>query len=158
VTVAEIVEIRGPDLFAVGAVGPPGKRVFMIQAGNGVDELAVIVEKEQVALLAAEASQFLDHLAEDYPEERQLVDPADSTLSSPPEPLFRARLIGLGFDPDSHLVLVELREEAPEDDEEAENPEDVEGWIARVFATRAQLRALIGIGVDAVLSGRTRWN
>lgn len=155
---AEVVEIRDADLLAVGTVGPPGHRVFLIQAANDSEDVAVIVEKEQVALLAAEATQFLDQLATDFPEERALVDPTASTLSSPPEPLFRARLIGLGFDPASQRVLVELREEVPEDDEEGEQDEDAEGWIARVFATRAQVRALVTIGVDAVLSGRTRWN
>jgi uncharacterized repeat protein (TIGR03847 family) len=155
---ADLVEIHDVDLLAVGTVGPPGQRVFLIQAANDDQDVAVVVEKEQVALLAAEATQFLDQVAGDFPEEHALVDPTASTLSSPPEPLFRARLIGLGFDPESRRVLVELREEAPEDDEERTVDEDVEGWVVRVFATRAQLRALITIGVDAVLSGRTRWN
>ena len=155
---AELIEIRDLTLLAVGAVGPPGERTFMIQAGSSESQLVVVVEKEQVAMLAAEAGQFLDQIARDHPEGHGLVDPADSFLRAPSESLFRARMIGLGYDPDADRVLVELREEAPEDDEESENDEDAEGWVARIYATRAQLRSMIATAADSVLSGRSRWN
>src|SRR3954465_3731298 len=81
-----------------GALGQPGQRVFVIQARKGEAVLSVLVEKEQVALLATEASQFLDGLDEKFPDD--LVGSA--ALGSGPvaeaEPLFRARLIGIGFD------------------------------------------------------------
>jgi uncharacterized repeat protein (TIGR03847 family) len=74
--------------------------------------------------------------------------------------LFRARLIGLGFDPERELVLLELRERAEEDDDEGEadvamgaDDED-EGYVARVYATRAQVRAMAARGVEAVAGGR----
>lgn len=155
---ADIIEIRDVESLGVGTIGRPGERTFMIQATNATDQVVVIVEKEQVAMLVAEASQFLDQVAEEYPEPRAFVDPTASSLSSPGDALFRARLIGLGFDPESGLVLVELREEAPEDDEEEESVEDVEGWIARVFTSRALVRSLIATAADTVLAGRTRWN
>jgi uncharacterized repeat protein (TIGR03847 family) len=158
---ADVVELRGVDRLAMGAVGPPGQRLFMLEAETESQVVTIALEKEQVAVFAVEASEFLDKVAEEYPEEHELVDPVDSSVSSepdPPDPLFRARVIGLGFDPGQDLVLVELREEEPEDDEEAENPEDAEGWIARVFATRAQIRAIVAAGADAVQAGRARWN
>ena len=70
----------------------------------------MLVEKEQVALLAAEAVAFLDQIADDYPELPFDVPQTQSALREPTVPLFRARLIGLGFDPERELVLIELRE------------------------------------------------
>jgi uncharacterized repeat protein (TIGR03847 family) len=78
--------------------------------------------------------------------------------------LFRARLIGLGFDPERELVLLELREHAADDDDDDEDDEpdpvvvDVEpddpGYVARIYATRAQVRAMAARGAEAVTSGR----
>jgi uncharacterized repeat protein (TIGR03847 family) len=155
---ADVLELREVDRLAIGAVGPPGQRVFMLEANTPTESVSIALEKEQVAVFAVEASDFLDKVAEDYPEEHELVDPVESVVQDAPEPLFRARVIGLGFDPEEDLVLVELREEEPEDDEEAESVEDAEGWVARVFATRAQIRAIVAAGADAVQAGRTRWN
>ena len=80
-------------------------------------------------------------------------------LQEPTVPLFRARLIGLGFDPERELVLIELREHSTDDDEETEpiEPDDVdteEGFVARLYATRSQVRAMAAVGADAVASGR----
>jgi uncharacterized repeat protein (TIGR03847 family) len=153
---SDIFEFDPVDTIGAGAFGRPGQRVFMIQARKGGAVLSVLVEKEQVALLANEASQFLDHLAEEYPDDGtpQLVVPGSGTVSEA-EPLFRARLIGLGFDPDRGLVLLELRENAPEEDDDAPpEPDDVEGRVARLYATRAQMRAMVENGAQAVASGR----
>src|SRR5262249_48943131 len=116
------------------------------------------LEKEQVAIFAIEAAEFLDKVGEQYPEEHELVDPMESVVQDAPSPLFRARVIGLGFDPDEDLVLVELREEDPQDDDEAGDLGDVEGWVARGSARRAQIRAIVATGADAVQAGRARWN
>ena len=156
---AEVVEMRHLDRLAIGAVGPPGQRVFVLEAHAAENSLSIVLEKEQVAVFAVEASEFLDKIGEEYPEEHELVDPVESVVQDPDaQPLFRARVIGLGFDPEDDVVLVELREEEPEDDEEADNTEDVAGWVARVFATRAQVRAIVAAGADAVQAGRARWN
>ena len=50
-----------------GAFGQPGDRTFVIQARKGQAVLSVLVEKKQVRLLAAEANQFLDRIAEEDP-------------------------------------------------------------------------------------------
>lgn len=151
---ADIIEFDPVDSLSAGAFGTPGDRTFLIQARKGQATLSVLVEKEQVALLAIEAEQFLTRLDDEYPESQ----PAVSTLEDPVSeavPLFRARLIGLGFDPERELVLLELREEAVE--EEGETPpslEESDGHIARLYASRAQLRAMARIGAEAVSGGR----
>jgi uncharacterized repeat protein (TIGR03847 family) len=70
----------------------------------------------------------------------------------------------LGFDPERELVLLELRERAAddEDDEDDDAPGNVadddededEGYVARIYATRAQVRAMAARGADVVAKGR----
>ena len=55
---ADIIEFDPVDSLSAGAFGVPGERTFRIQARKGQATLSVLVEKEQVALLAVEAEQF----------------------------------------------------------------------------------------------------
>jgi uncharacterized repeat protein (TIGR03847 family) len=153
---AEIIELDDVDGLGAGAVGEPGQRAFYIQARTEQTQLTVLVEKEQVALLAAEAVAFLDKIADDYPELPFDIPSTQSVLREPTVPLFRARLIGLGFDPERELVLLELRERAEDEDEEevVEVAEDDDGYVARIYATRAQVRAMAARGIEAVAGGR----
>jgi uncharacterized repeat protein (TIGR03847 family) len=164
-TMVDSIEFENIDALAAGAVGEPGQREFYLQARTPSTQLTVLVEKEQVALLATEAVAFLDRIADDYPEEG--ADPARTAgaLQEPTVPLFRARLIGLGFDPERERVLLELRERSNEEDDDTEDPsgeraaspteeEDEEGYVARIYATRSQVRAMAARGAAAVASGR----
>lgn len=174
------IELDTVDSLGAGAVGEPGQREFFLQARTESAQLTVLVEKEQVALLASEAVAFLDRISEDYPEEPSgVVEPVvrQAGLREPTVPLFRARLIGLGFDPERELVLIELRERSS-DDEDGEaltsgtdvpevpdvpddpgalvdaTDEEAEGYVARIYATRPQVRAMAAKGAEAVAAGR----
>ena len=151
---AEIIELDDVDGLGAGAVGQPGQRAFYIQARTEHTQLTVLVEKEQVDLLSTEAVAFLDKIADKYPELPFDLPQTQSTLREPTVPLFRARLIGLGFDPERELVLIELRERSEEEDEVADENEDDEGYVARIYATRAQVRAMAARGAEAVAGGR----
>ncbi|HMF04856.1 MAG TPA: DUF3090 family protein [Acidimicrobiia bacterium] len=170
------IELETVDALGAGAVGDPGEREFFLQARTESAQLTVLVEKEQVALLATEAVAFLDRIAEDYPEEASgASEPVErqAGLREPTVPLFRARLIGLGYDPERQLVLIELRERSTDDEEgDAASPEedpvaglsqevagateedDEEGYVARIYATRPQVRAMAAKGAEAVAAGR----
>jgi len=153
------IELDVVEVLAAGAVGQPGDRAFYLQARRGGAQLTVLVEKEQVALLAKEAVDFLDRLADEYPEDGVDLPESVAELREPTVPLFRARLIGLGFDPERELVLIELRENASDDDdEEEEQPpppeEEEEGFVARLYATRPQVRAMAAHGLRVVGAGR----
>jgi uncharacterized repeat protein (TIGR03847 family) len=157
---AEIIELEDVDGLGAGAVGEPGQRAFYIQARTEHTQLTVLVEKEQVDLLATEAVAFLDQIAERYPELPFDLPLTQSGLREPTVPLFRARLIGLGFDTERELVLIELRERS-EDEEADEDERDDEraldesgGYVARIYATRAQVRAMAARGAEAVAGGR----
>ncbi len=152
----DLIEFDPVDDIGAGAFGAPGQRTFVIQARKGSAVLSVLVEKEQVQLLASEANQFLDRIAEEDPEEAPGSSGTTEGVVTEDEPLFRARLIGIGYDPERHLVLIELREDAS-DEEEAPPPlDETDGRIARLYATRAQVRAMARNGVAAVEAGRPR--
>jgi uncharacterized repeat protein (TIGR03847 family) len=157
------IELDPVDGLGAGAVGEPGERAFYLQARKEAAQLTVLVEKEQVALLATEAVAFLDRIADEYPEDAIALPTEAAELREPTVPLFRARLIGLGFDPERELVLIELRERSSDDDDEAEDapppvpePEadEEEGFVARLYATRPQVRAMAARGAAAVAAGR----
>jgi|SRR5579871_2752502 uncharacterized repeat protein (TIGR03847 family) len=152
----EFIEFDPVDDIAAGAFGIPGARTFVIQARKGNALLSVLVEKEQVRLLATEATEFLDRIAQEDPEEAAGTVPVSGSVAED-EPLFRARLIGIGYDPERHLVLIELREEASDDEEDpVVAPDDGEGHVVRFYATRAQIRSMARNGVAAVEGGRPR--
>ncbi|MSO78264.1 MAG: DUF3090 family protein [Acidimicrobiia bacterium] len=159
------IELEDVDALGTGAVGEPGQRAFYLQARSAEAQLTVLVEKEQIALLATEAIAFLDRIADDYPEDPITLPSAAAELREPTVPLFRARLIGLGFDPERELVLIELREHTTsEDDDEddlddplelvIDDEDDGEGYVARIYATRPQVRAMAARGAREVAAGR----
>ncbi len=157
------IELEDVDALGTGAVGEPGQRAFYLQARSAEAQLTVLVEKEQIALLATEAIAFLDRIADDYPEDAIRLPAAAAELREPTVPLFRARLIGLGFDPERELVLIELREHttSEDDDEDEDDPleliiddDDGEGYVARIYATRPQVRAMAARGAQEVAAGR----
>jgi uncharacterized repeat protein (TIGR03847 family) len=157
------IELDPVDGLGAGAVGEPGERAFYLQARKERAQLTVLVEKEQVALLATEAVAFLDRIADEYPEDAIALPSEEAELREPTVPLFRARLIGLGFDPERELVLIELRERSADEDsdeDEAAPPavepeaDEEEGFVARLYATRPQVRAMAARGAAAVAAGR----
>lgn len=154
---AEIIEFDPVDALGAGAIGRPGDRVFLIQARKEDALLSVLVEKEQVAVLSLEATQFLDNLAaEDPASPLEEVDPPDQGAIVESDPLFRAQLIGIGYDPERRLVLIELREEGSDGDDAPPAVDESEGHVARFYATRAQVRAMASRGAEAVQAGRPR--
>jgi len=158
---ADPIELDPVDSLGAGAIGQPGQRTFLIQAAKSHARLTVLVEKEQVALLASEAVAFLERIAEEFPETPIEIGAElrqAAAVQEPAVPLFRARLIGLGFEPERELVLIELRERSDEDDEEEEddgllNGDDDDGFVARLYATRAQVRAMAARALESVNVG-----
>ena len=56
---SEGYDLSAPDRFTVGAVGPPGQRLFLLQCRQGPILLTLKVEKQQVAVLADYLSQIV---------------------------------------------------------------------------------------------------
>jgi len=157
---ADPIELDPVDSLGAGAIGQPGQRTFLIQAAKSHARLTVLVEKEQVALLASEAVAFLERIAEEFPEDPIEIGPElrqAAAVQEPAVPLFRARLIGLGFEPERELVLIELREHPDDDDDTGDDDgllnTDDDGFVARIYATRVQVRAMAARAVESVTGG-----
>ena len=57
------IEFDPVDSVAVGAIGEPGHRAFYIQAEKDGQVLSVLVEKQQVAILAERMRVLLEQVA-----------------------------------------------------------------------------------------------
>ncbi len=137
---SESFDLVDVDKLTVGAVGQPGRRVFVLQARHASQVVTLKLEKSQTAALAA----YLDRLLEDLPDPT-LELPEDLDLEEPTEPEWVIGSLGVAYDEAlDRLVLV--AEEAVDEDEE--------GARARISATREQVTALARRGTELVQSGR----
>ena len=164
----------GPvDRITADALGEPGMRTFFLQARRGLDLVTVVVEKQQVQLLAA---SILELLA-DVPLETG-AGPADDELDleEPFEPRWRAGRLSIGYDTERDLFLLEITEFDPDEDEQ--EPEDEQAELGhdeddeeasarglrslldhepetiRLLATREQMLALSRHGATVADRGR----
>ena len=144
-------DLKPVSRLTTGAIGPPGKRVFYMQASTEEQTVTLIVEKQQVQSLAIGLEEFLSDLhtrLPDLPETSAEYDQAEMTLEEPLDPLFRVGQIGLGYDEEADLLVLVMRELLPDQT----NPE--EAAIARFWCTRSQLRAMCQWGLEVASRGR----
>ena len=147
----------GPvDHITADAVGEPGDRTFYIQARAGEEIVTVIVEKQQVQLLAASVMELL----EDAPTTEPVADET-MALQEPLDPRWRAGRLSIGFDEDRDLFLLEVEEFQPdlEDiDIDIEDPRPAvpgtEPESIRIWASPAQMLALSRHGAAVAARGR----
>ena len=145
------------DRITADAIGEPGMRTFYIQARAGEQLVTVIVEKEQVELLARSVLE----LATDIPPDDVLDDEPDDvalTLEDPVDPRWRAGRLSIGFDDDQDRFLLEIDEYVPEVEDEddprsllVEEPDSISLW-----ASREQMLALARHGNAVAARGRPR--
>ncbi len=149
-----------PERFVAGTVGEPGERVFYLQATARGRTVSVALEKVQVAVL----SERLDELLGEVQRRLGLDVPAEATeledlapLDAPIDEEFRVGTMGLAWDGDAGLVVVEAHAQTGEDDEEAPEPlTDAEEGpdVLRVRMSAAAARAFIGRAERVVAAGR----
>lgn len=128
-----------PDEVRFGALGPPGERLFVFQARQDDAVVTLKLEKQQVAALSKLLGELLAELAR--PGALTEVEPMESA----PEPEWVVGSIGVSYDEEDDRLLLVLEEAVPE---------DVEGGVARVRATREQAAALAISGTRLVEAGR----
>jgi uncharacterized repeat protein (TIGR03847 family) len=137
------------------AVGEPGSRTFLLQAASGPQQITLLVEKEQVRVLAERVIAWLPELAADRPEdpgEVRAAEAGDLRLSEPTEPEFRVGQLALTYDPDRDRVMVVATELVPDEEQlQAPGPEARE---VRLWVTRPQLRVMARHGAKVVQQGR----
>lgn len=145
---AQQIELNPVSRLTVGTIGPPGQRVFYLQGSRGIDTISLVVEKEQVSIMADSLETFLEELEAKYPEETREVDESimqDMRLREPVEDLFRVGNMGLGYNDSADQVVLVAYELVGEEEE----PNVVSFW-----ATRSQMRALIAHSRKVVAAGR----
>jgi uncharacterized repeat protein (TIGR03847 family) len=143
-------DLPNPERIAVGTVGPPGQRVFLLQAREDRRLLTLKLEKGHVA----ELSRRLLELLVDLPgTSGEGIDAA--TLEPPLEADFTVRSLALTWDEESRrFVLVAEEMVISEDEGEDEDEEEPTGSIARIGASPEQLAALARVGETLVEAGR----
>ena len=91
---------RTPDRFVAGTVGQPGNRTFYLQAVHDSRVISVILEKQQVAVLAERIAALLVEINRRFgtplPPETEVEDL--SPLVTPVDAEFRVGTMGLGWD------------------------------------------------------------
>lgn len=133
------------------AVGNPGERTFFLQARQGRQIATLVMEKQQVAALAASILQLLEELEEKNPD----LPPPDLdirglSLQEPLTPAFRVGQMGLGYDEDQDMMVIVAQALVADEEPDAGN----HAPKARFYATRTQMRALSEHALEAVASGR----
>jgi uncharacterized repeat protein (TIGR03847 family) len=108
-----VIELDPVDRITADAVGEPGERSFYLQARKGPMLITLLVEKQQVQLLAASVIEILARVgketAEGPPEE-------EMGLEGPIEPSFRVGRLSIGYEEARDLLLLEVAELLPEEE------------------------------------------
>jgi len=133
-------ELREPSRVTVGAIGPVGQRVFVLQAREGVRLVTVKLEKQHVAAIARHLGQLLQDLAKPGDEPDDALE-----LEEFGEPDFVVGTLAVAYDASADRIVI-FTEEAVGEEEEGDS--------ARFSCTRAQAVALAGHGARLVEAGR----
>ena len=164
-------DFAAPDLFTAGTIGPPGQRVFYLQAREGNTLVTLKCEKEQVRVLGEYLARLLERLSKPAP-----APAGDLALVEPLTPAWVVGSIGVGYDEDSDRVLLVIEEVAEGGEaEEAEGEDEPEVAVeiaaessaagedsaaegdrasGRVRLTRAQVAAFVGRAQSLIEAGR----
>jgi uncharacterized repeat protein (TIGR03847 family) len=137
-------------------VGSPGDRTFYLQAVDGNRIVSVALEKQQVAILADRLDQLLDEIVARTGTALPAAAADNEALEQPVDEEFRVAAMGLAWDGDAGLVVIEAQApvDSPAEAEETllEDVEDgpdalrvlIEPRAARSFVERA--RRLVAAG------------
>lgn len=134
-------DLERPDHFTAGTVGPPGQRVFYLQAREGRTLVTLKSEKEQVRALAEYLATLLDRVT-DAGDPR----PTSLALLEPVQEAWAVGTIGVGQDEASGRVVVVLTGVVEEEGDEAPS--------ARFALTRAQAAAFVDRAQELMRGGR----
>jgi uncharacterized repeat protein (TIGR03847 family) len=167
--VSRSFELPDVDWATVGTIGPPGQRVFYLQARQGADQITLKLEKQQVAAIA----RFLGEILSDLPVADALPDDDAMALAEPVEAEWAVGGLQLAYDSEADRVVIVAEEIGDDDDLEDDDdpagtgisgPESAEPFSAneppgdrgmgRLSLTRTQAAAIVRRGWDLVSAGR----
>src|SRR5262245_9347759 len=106
-----------PDLFTAGTIGPPGQRVFYLQARQEGTLVTLKCEKEQVRVLGEYLARLLERLSTPPP-----AAGGDLALVEPVTPAWVVGSIGVGYDEGADQVVLVIEEVAEQEEDSGEEP------------------------------------
>lgn len=142
-----------PDRFVAGTVGQPGERTFFLQAREGNRITSVVVEKQQVSVLAEHLDKVLDEVlrrsgpAADVPPARE--KPSDfDPLDAPITEEFRVGTMTIAWDAEINKIVIELFSNVDDGDESEDLGDDLE--LPPTSAAAAALEGVDEVDADEV--------
>src|SRR5690606_8432392 len=139
-----------PTQFLAGTVGPPGQRVFYLQARDDSGVVTLRLEKQQVAALA----EYLAGILADLPAVDEPL-PAPGELAEPVIAEWVVGSLGVAYEETEDRVLIVAEElvPPPEGGEAGDTPagDEVEAATARFHLTRAQVAQFVQHAVELVM-------
>jgi uncharacterized repeat protein (TIGR03847 family) len=154
----QVYAFEPPERFVAGTVGPPGERVFYLQARGGGRLVSVVLEKVQVSLLAEKLDELFGEAHRRFGV--TLPEAAGPTtdnepLESPVDEEFRVGTLGLAFDVDTTTVVIEaIAAGETDEDDEATEEDTADLDRLRVRLTPSATREFIEHARRVVAAGR----
>jgi uncharacterized repeat protein (TIGR03847 family) len=157
------IELNPVDFITVGTVGPKGRRVFYLQAGNDEQVVSLTIEKEQSWALSEAITELMTDIEERFGSDSSSDDQGiNMDLREPIEPLFRVAQMGLGYDEDEGkiivvaqaLVITENEDDIEMDEDEALSLQAELSDVVRIWCDVAQIQALSKQAMRKVEEGR----
>jgi uncharacterized repeat protein (TIGR03847 family) len=114
-----------PDRFVAGTVGQPGERTFFLQAREGNRITSVVVEKQQVSVLAEHLDKVLDEVLRRSGPTAQVPPahdkPSDTgPLDAPITEEFRVGTMTIAWDAEINKIVIELFSNVDEDTDDSD--------------------------------------
>ncbi|MDN5763020.1 MAG: DUF3090 domain-containing protein [Microlunatus sp.] len=126
---------ESPDRFVAGTVGQPGERTFFLQAREGNRITSVVVEKQQVSVLAEHLDRVLNEVLRrsgavtDVPPPQKTPDDT-GPLDAPITEEFRVGTMTIAWDPSISKIVIELFSNVDDDDSEVDSELPAAGTAA----------------------------
>jgi len=144
---ARIYDLNPISHVTVGTIGPPGKRIFYLQAAKGDEIVSLVIEKQHALALVSSLDELLAELDARFPKPLYTSEISmDTTLREPVRSMFRVGQIGLGYDEKSDLIVLIAYELSLAEEEDVS--------VARFWGKREQMRTLRDTALRAVEGGR----
>lgn len=147
-------DFTDPDHVTAGAVGPPGERVFYLQARQAGEVVSLRLEKQQVAALCDYLAGILADLAtvtDDLPTDLELVEPVVAE--------WVVGALAVAYEEADDRIVLVAEEFVPEDDDEDDEDHILDPLAdgpstARLRMSRAQVLAMVRHAAAVVSAGR----
>jgi uncharacterized repeat protein (TIGR03847 family) len=137
-----MIELDPVDRLTAGAVGPAGARIFYLQGRKGDRLVTLLVEKQQVQLLAASVVEILSRVGK---ETGQGPPEAAMGLEEPIDPEWRAGRLSIGYQEERDLLMLEAEEVLPDEEvDEGSEEEEVPDGPEEPTGVEAELQAELG--------------